>query len=1240
MEIITYWNGEELSYVLNAIASLLNSLDFNSILKIVAYSSVIIVFLMGVTGIMKQEDWPKYVGVMVLSIFVMTGPRETVTITDRSVTMPATVVGGVPMPLAWMASTTSGIGSSLTTAVETVFQILPPLWSGNAPYPPEISFTGGGGPLFGHRIIEESGMLSINSPILGQDMMSFYRECVIPDINTGYINVNDLSQSQNIWSMFNDTNPARYVTIHYYDSGTGKWMWDNTASTCPQVYLRLTNYLTNEATTVLHQLGRRMNYKSNQAAAESLIVGQLQAGYGAMLGISANAVDIVQQKMMTNFIRDAAYKIPAMSGDASGTQIGLAQAQAEAQYASSSLTMRKVAEGILPKVRNVLEALIYALFPILVIYVIAAGNNALKPLGMYFKLVVWIQLWPMLYAILNFFITFGSAKAWQAETLGNGLAMQYSALVNAGAASDMAVAGMMVMSIPAIAWMLASGAVYAATQVATGMMQPASAAASSAGSQAAMGNNSMGNVSLRNANADKFDMSPNISSGTMSMMGSSGREYGVAFGSGAGLGANTSLNDGFRMNNLSTDVSTAFQKVQQASQNYEKAHSAVMSLKSGFSSNVGSDYSASWGFSTEAGTGTAIKNGMSTSEKQAFDTRNSDMQSAARELSQATGRSEQESKSLLANAGFGTNAFSFPALKADLTASYNANGQSTQKLDEAMKNGLGDKLEHSSSHAYDAAKGINWDKLANSGDKGTRSYASSMKKAMDYSKGIEAAEQTQETAKTALSDARSEAATATYKSNEGHTSLDAQADAVMRQAGDAAGKGLTGSAKNSAILAARENALRNWSANMLQNGQMTQEERNQMLGNTIQLRANSNNETVTAAGSGATGLANTVQGQAQTAMAASEKQMNENYDQLLKDTKGVEDKVAGMEKKTGQKLNQGQKDALLKAEAAGLISYNKDTGEYQFTNPDTGKQIDKGAEALSKSLGGIVSADTLKTVGGLVGGGAVGAGVKVGTAVAAAKAATEAAKVAQKAQGAISTAMSKVKGAESKLKSLSPNTSADDVKLAQKELSDARTAYLKTYENNAPKIGDAKVADALAKQKEQEVTGWGLAGAGAAGGAMLANDALKTPNGPTTGNIDKKPDGYSDAGGSTLTDAGNNKPIVTNNSKLAPIDGKRINSISDSLASMLGSSTTGNKPAAGSEQAPQAGTAAGTAAGAGNSGSAASTEVRTVETQTQVVTEKTNTVQIKGNSGNAAPSKAAAAKPEKQSVKGDKPEVS
>ncbi len=1127
MEIITYWNGEELSYVLNAISSLMNSLDFASLLKTISYTAVMVAFMMGVTGLMKQEDWPKYVAVMVVFIYVMTGPRSTVTITDQSVSMPATVVGGVPMPLAWIGSTTSGIGAWLTTAVETVFQVLPPLTSGNVPYPPELSFTGGGGPLFGHRIIQESGMLSINSPVLSQDMMSFYRECVIPDINTGYLNVNDLNTTSNIWSMLNDTNPARYVTIHYYDSGTGKWAWDASAINCQQAYARLTGYLNSEATTTLHQLGRRMNYKSNQAAAESMIVGQLQSGYGAMLGISANAVDIVKQKMMTNFIREASYKIPAMSGDPASTQIGLAQAQAEAQYASSSLTMRKVAEGLLPKVRNIIEALIYALFPILVIYVIMAGHNALKPLAMYLKLAVWIQLWPMLYAIMNFFTTFGMAKQWQAETLGNGLAMQYSALIHAGAASDMSVAGMMISMIPAIAWMLASGSVYAATQVATGMMQPANSAASSAGSQAALGNIGMGNTNLNSASTDKYDMSPNISTGTMSMRGGNGSEHNFTSSGGLGGGGDVARNDGFRMNNLSANASQEWAAVQTAQKTLTNAEAALKTSQESYQSAIGSNSGTSYDFASNASNMQSFTKGMGKDESNEFAKGAQSYQSSADSIAKSLGIDSAQAKQLMASTGFGWNGGWLPGLEAKVNGSAQYSQAQKDAFNQATTGENGKKLDEASRWAEKVNQNSGWSDVAQHGNTASKKIASGVMETRARASAVTAAKSNVLTAQQALSDAESSAVKASFNDNIGRNAGNAKLQGFLEEGQKIAQrKGMTD--PGDIAYFARQYAgqkTRDWVKSMGGSDDLAKRiiAANENPGVTIEQRHKKNVGSVDAAGD-PTALANNAKGLYEGEMGTAQAKVNAGMQKLDKDVNGMKQRVDSFRASTGKDMDAKQTEALKAAEAAGLITFDDKSGKYTINDPDMGKNIDKAATEVSDLTGGKVTPEQVKDVVGTLAAARTGAvlGKSAGTVVGGTVARTVDMQVLTGAAGGIAgfgAGGAALGGAGGGNHNGSGTTTA---------LPDGRTFG---WNGDVPVVIPAQTGSTGQNKDNPTVT------------------------------TDPKniPDGYSDAGGLTLSDAGNNKPLVTNNTRLAPVDGKRIDSMTNALTSMLGGTpTTGN----------------------------------------------------------------------------------
>jgi len=92
-------------------------------------------------------------------------------------------------------------------------------------------------------------------------------------------------------------------------------------------------------------------------------------------------------------------------------------------------------------------------FPFVFLLILLAQSRglalAIKRIAMS---LVWIQLWPPLYAILNYALA--SARnleaAVQMGTVTQGLALETAASIYSGAVSDQAIAGYMVISIPSI----------------------------------------------------------------------------------------------------------------------------------------------------------------------------------------------------------------------------------------------------------------------------------------------------------------------------------------------------------------------------------------------------------------------------------------------------------------------------------------------------------------------------------------------------------------------------------------------------------------------------------------------------------------------------------------------------------------------------------------------------------------------------------------------------------------------
>jgi conjugal transfer mating pair stabilization protein TraG len=174
----------------------------------------------------------------------------------------------------------------------------------------------------------------------------------------------------------------------------------------------------------------------------------------------------------------------------------------------------RMAEEALPLVRNVLEALIYALFPlVLLLVMLTSGRTTGMALKAYAVAFIWIQLWPPIYAIFNYMGILATAKDLAAVgDLGGGLhgmALQTAAGIYTNAISNQAVVGNLVVSIPIIAWYALKGLEQIGQAAFSGLAGLQSAIGSAA-QQAAAGNMSLGNLAF-----DQAQLAPNRTSARM-----------------------------------------------------------------------------------------------------------------------------------------------------------------------------------------------------------------------------------------------------------------------------------------------------------------------------------------------------------------------------------------------------------------------------------------------------------------------------------------------------------------------------------------------------------------------------------------------------------------------------------------------------------------------------------------------------------------------------------------------------
>jgi conjugal transfer mating pair stabilization protein TraG len=503
-EIFAYQNADSLFGIFNAAAAIHASSDYAAAVAAVAFCGFIAALLAYAFAPDKLQGW-KWLATVLLVFSVLIVPRVTVGIVDKTGGSAVKVVANVPFGVAMLGSITSTIGHTLTGLFETAFQVIP----GAGAMPAELSYERNG-LMFGNRLIRETGNVVFQDPTFRTDLINFIHNCTMYDLIDGTVDPATFSTSDDVWALMATPNPARFSTV----TGAGGAV---TVDTCPNVYGNLNGRLPAQVTRIEGRLAFQLNPTLPSAAATAAIAGQIQQAYirNSIANAAATATDLIRQNAVLNAISDTSNIIGQKVNDPAAMVLAVGRAQAVAQQNATWMNYGKVAEQSLPVFRNVIEALTYALFPLFVLLLLlTSGRESMIAFKGYAAILIWIQLWPPLYAVLNYMASvYAAYDLAAASDLGTGakaLALQTASTIYSRAISGEAVVGYLAISIPFIAWAALKRMENFGTALVGGLSGLQGVLAGSTAG-AAVGNVSMGNVAM-----DQMQLAPNRTSAFMS----------------------------------------------------------------------------------------------------------------------------------------------------------------------------------------------------------------------------------------------------------------------------------------------------------------------------------------------------------------------------------------------------------------------------------------------------------------------------------------------------------------------------------------------------------------------------------------------------------------------------------------------------------------------------------------------------------------------------------------------------
>ncbi|EJZ4003087.1 conjugal transfer mating pair stabilization protein TraG [Salmonella enterica] len=501
-EVYVIAGGEWLRNNLNAIAAFMSSRTWDSIEKIALTLSVLVVAIVWVQrhNVMDLLGW---VAVFVLISLLVT-VRTSVQIIDNSDLVKVHRVDNVPVGLALPLSLTTRIGHAMVAGYEMIFA-----------QPDSVTYSKTG-MLFGANLVTKSTDFLSRNPEITSLFQDYVQNCVMGDIYLNHkYSLEELMNSADPYTLiFSKPSPLRHVPNNNYNF-LDKPLQKELFITCLQASTELKQRLAVDSA----QGGKTWSYYVRQLFGgrpdPNLLFSQMLGdSYSYFYGSSQSASQIIRQNVTINALREGITSYAARSGD-TASLMNLATTSSMEKQRLAHASIGQVALRSLPMMQTILTGIAIGIFPLLVLAGVF-NRLTLSVLKGYAFALLWLQSWPLLYAILNSAMTFYARQNGAPVVLSemSQIQLKYSDLATT--------AGYISMMIPPLSWAMVKGLGAGFSGVYSHFASSAISPTAGAAAGVVDGNYSYGNMQTENVNGFSWSTNSTTSFGQMTYQTGSG----------------------------------------------------------------------------------------------------------------------------------------------------------------------------------------------------------------------------------------------------------------------------------------------------------------------------------------------------------------------------------------------------------------------------------------------------------------------------------------------------------------------------------------------------------------------------------------------------------------------------------------------------------------------------------------------------------------------------------------------
>lgn len=607
LEVYAIAGGDWFRGNLNAIAAFMETGTWSTIEKMCIAISVLIVAGNWVKkhNVMDLLGW--VFSLTLVSMLVVI--RTPVQIIDYSNVAQVYEVDNVPIGLAIPASLTTRVGNALIQSYEMVFAL-----------PDSVTYSKTG-MLFGSNLVAKSTDFLSQNPQITTLFSDYVQNCVMGDIF--------LNHKYSFEELLNSPDP---YTLIFANPSPLRGVFDknNQFQTCEEASRDLKSALALDTQTG----GKTWNYyvrqlfggKPNPDLLFSQMIGD---SYNYFYSSGQSAGQIIRQNVTMNALRSGIQSYAARSGD-TASLVNMANTSSLEKQRLAQATMGHQALRTLPLMQTVIMGIMIGMFPIMVM---AAMFNmmTLQVLKGYVFALIWLQTWPLLFAILN------SAMAYYAKQNGVPVVLSELSQVQLKNSDIATTAGYIAVMIPPLSWGIVKSMGAAFSSAYSHFSSSGLSATSQAASGVVDGNYSFANMQMENVSGYSWGTNSTTSFGQMSRQLANG-------------GMSTQTRDGSMvwdsggaMSKLPVDINVGRQIASAQQQMAREADVQAESALHGYNSSVTSAWNSLQQFGTNKGNSASTTTGADTTDSSQDSMARSKMWNAVVANAKANNISNEES---------------------------------------------------------------------------------------------------------------------------------------------------------------------------------------------------------------------------------------------------------------------------------------------------------------------------------------------------------------------------------------------------------------------------------------------------------------------------------------------------------------------------------------------------------------------------------------------------------------------